>query len=328
MSISTLNAFVHTMRHEAEGIISIELRPATAGAPFPPFEAGSHIDLHLPNGLVRSYSLLNPAADRDRYVIGVLNDRNSRGGARCVHQQIRVGMTLPISAPRNNFALHESASQSVLLAGGIGVTPMLSMLDRLAALGRRVDFIYCTRSRGEAAFAERINELAAAGSVRLTWHFDDEQGRPPDLEALLAGRPADDTHLYCCGPGPMLDAFERTCEKLGYPHTHIERFAAAPVNEQAMPGGEPAPGYRVELRRSDKTLEVPANMSLLDALLNSGVSHDYSCREGVCGSCEVKVLAGEVDHRDSILSKAEREANKSMMACVSGCKRGPLVLDI
>lgn len=327
MSRVTLDAFVHTVRYEAEGIISLELRPALGEVSFPPFEAGSHIDLHLPNGLVRSYSLLNPTTDRDRYVIGVLNDRNSRGGSHCVHQQLRVGMTLPISTPRNNFALHESATHSVLLAGGIGVTPMLSMLERLTALGRPVDFIYCARSRKEAAFVERVNALAADGAIRLTWHFDDEQGEPPNLAALLTGRPSD-THFYCCGPGPMLNAFERACERLNYAHTHIERFAAAPVNEQATPGSESMQGYRVELRRSEKILEVPAGMSLLDALLKAGVSHDYSCREGVCGSCEVKVIDGEVDHRDSVLTKSEREANKSMMACVSGCKRGMLVLDI
>jgi tetrachlorobenzoquinone reductase len=326
-SSSTLNAFVHTMRHEAEGIISIELRPDLGGEPFPPFEAGSHIDLHLSNGLVRSYSLLHLPTDRNCYVIGVLNDRKSRGGSRYVHEQLRIGARLPISVPRNNFALDESAVHSVLLAGGIGVTPMLSMLQRLTSLGKPVDFIYCARSRSEAAFVERIETIAAAGDVRLTSHFDDEQGRAPNLETLLAGRTAA-SHLYCCGPGPMLDAFERACEKLGYPNTHIEHFAAAPVNAQATPAAEAAQGYRVELRRSGKMLEVPVGKSLLDTLLDAGVSHDYSCREGVCGACETKVLAGEVDHRDSILTKAEREANKSMMVCVSGCKRGPLVLDI
>jgi len=322
----TLDAFVHTMRHEAEGIVSIELRPTPGAVPFPPFEAGAHIDLHLPNGLVRSYSLLNPATERDRYVIGVLNERDSRGGSRYVHQQLRVGMTLPISAPRNNFALDESAAHSVLLAGGIGVTPLLSMLQRLKALGKPVDFIYCARSRKEAAFVERIEALTAGGAVRLAWHFDDEQGGPPNLEALLAARPAD-AHLYCCGPGPMLDAFERACEKLGYEQVHIERFAAAPASRQAVDDGA-AQTYRVELRRSGRMLDVPAGMSLLDVLLDAGVPHDYSCREGVCGSCEVKVIVGEVEHRDSILTKAEREANQSMMVCVSGCRRGTLVLDI
>ncbi|MBS75613.1 MAG: oxidoreductase, partial [Variovorax sp.] len=139
MSSPTLNALVHTMRYEADGIVSVEFRPATPAVDFPAFEAGSHIDLHLPNGLVRSYSLCNPAGDRQRYVVGVLNDRKSRGGSRYVHQQLRVGMTLPISAPRNNFALEEDARRSVLVAGGIGVTPIWCMLQRLASLGRPVE---------------------------------------------------------------------------------------------------------------------------------------------------------------------------------------------
>ena len=136
MPASTLTARVHTLRYEADGIVSVEFRPATAGVEFPPFEAGSHIDLHLPNGLVRSYSLCNPASDRGRYVVGVLNDRKSRGGSRYVHEQLRVGKTLEISAPRNNFQLHEDAPKSVLVSGGIGVTPIFCMLQRLAALGQ------------------------------------------------------------------------------------------------------------------------------------------------------------------------------------------------
>lgn len=322
MSSSTLSALVHAMRYEAEGVISIEVRPAPGTVPFPAFEPGAHVDLHLPNGLVRSYSLLEPATG-GRYLIGVLHDRNSRGGSRYVHQQLRVGMTLPVSVPRNNFALHESAAHSVLVAGGIGVTPMLCMLRRLAELGKPVDFIYCARSRKEAAFVDEISALANS-AIRLSFHFNDECGGSPDLRKLL-GEYAADTHLYCCGPGPMLDAFERTCDALGYANVHIERFT--PLVDH---GGEAlnADCYSVELKRSGKTVTVPPGVSLLDALLAAGVSHDYSCKEGVCGACETKVLAGEVEHRDSILTKAERASNKSMMVCVSGCRKGPLVLDI
>jgi tetrachlorobenzoquinone reductase len=186
----TLNAFVHTLRFEAEDIIGIELRPVD-GSEFPSFEAGSHIDLHLPNGLVRSYSLLNAPGERGRYVIGVLKDRASRGGSRCVHDQLRVGMKLPISAPRNNFKLHEDAGRTVLVAGGIGVTPILCMGRRLQQLGRPFEVLYFARSRKSAAF---IPELEALGAPVL-WHFDDEQGGPPDLKALLAARPAQaETH--------------------------------------------------------------------------------------------------------------------------------------
>jgi len=323
MSSFTLRGFIKAIRHEADGIISLELRPAPGSTAFPPFDAGAHIDLQLPNGLVRSYSLLNAPTERNRYLIGVLNDRNSRGGSRCVHEQLRVGMTLPISAPRNNFTLDETAPRSVLVAGGIGVTPILAMLERLSALGGPVDFIYCARSRNEAAFIERIEALAERPSVRVTWHFDDEQGKPPALDALLADRPAD-THFYCCGPAPMLDAFERACEGLGYPHAHIERFAAISPAVASDAGA----GYRVELQRSQRTIDVAAGTSLLDALLDAGIAHDFSCREGVCGSCETKVISGDIEHCDSILTQAERDANKSMMVCVSRCRGGTLVLDL
>ncbi|MGH8759249.1 MAG: PDR/VanB family oxidoreductase [Burkholderiales bacterium] len=321
MSAPTLNALVYALRHEAQGVIGVELRPVPGAPDFPAFDAGSHIDLHLPNGLVRSYSLVNPVTDRQRYVVGVLNDRASRGGSRHVHEQVRVGTVLPISAPRNNFKLHEDAAHTVLLAGGIGVTPIFCMLQRLAQLGKPVDFIYCARSRKEAAFIADIEAFADA-NIRLDWHFDDEQGVPPNLKQLLAGRPAH-THLYCCGPTPMLDAFERSCETLGYANAHIERFAAV---QTAVPAA--AAGYMVELKRTGKTIEVPPGKSLLDTLLDAGLSPDYSCKEGICGACETKVLAGEVEHHDDILTKAERAANKSMMICVSRCRRGSLVLDL
>jgi ferredoxin-NADP reductase len=322
MSSPTLNALVHTMRFEADGIISVEFRPATPEVDFPAFEAGSHIDLHLPNGLVRSYSLCNPSSDRQRYVVGVLNDRKSRGGSRYVHQQLRVGMTLPISVPRNNFKLDEGAGRSVLVAGGIGVTPIWCMLQRLVAIGKPVELLYCARTRKEAAFCEAIESLAGQNGVQLTWHFDEQKGGPPDLAALLGDKGAD-SHYYCCGPTPMLDGFEKTCEKLGYPNVHIERFAAVHVEAPSA-----TQSFMVECAKSCKTVEVPPGKSILDSLIDAGLNPDHSCKEGVCGACETKVLDGEVDHHDGILTKLERASNKTMMICVSGCKRGPLVLDI
>jgi ferredoxin-NADP reductase len=319
MSSPTLQALVHTMRWEADGILSVELRPATPDVEFPPFEAGSHVDLHLANGLVRSYSLCNASSDRQRYVVGVALDRKSRGGSRFVHQQLRVGQTLAISAPRNNFPLHEEAPRSVLLCGGIGVTPIWSMLQRLVALGRPVELIYCARSRQEAAFVEAITALAG-DVVPVTWHFDDQKRVPPDLPALLADKGAD-TYFYCCGPGPMLDGFEATCERLGYANAHIERFAAAPV---VPTGGER--GFVVWLQKTGREVEVPVGKSILDCLIDAGLDPEHSCKEGVCGACESAVTEGEIEHHDGILSKSERDAGKTMMICVSRCKSDRLVL--
>ena len=315
-----LNAFIKQIRHEADDVVSIELLPA-AGTTFPPFDAGAHIDLHLPNGLVRNYSLWNSTEDRNRYVVGVLQDKASRGGSKCVHQQLRVGMTIPIAAPRNNFPLHEEAGHSVLIAGGIGITPILCMVQRLKQLGRSHELLYFARSRKSAAFVDTIEALG----VPVTWHFDDEQGGPPNLKALLEARPAGaDTHYYACGPSVLLDAFEKHCEALGYRNAHIERFAA--VSVAASP--EAQASYTAELRTSGRTIVIKPEKSLLQTLLDAGVEVEHSCLEGVCGTCETRVLEGIPDHRDSVLSAKEQASNKVMMVCVSGCKSERLVLDL
>ncbi len=267
---------------------------------------------------MRSYSLLNSPEDCGRYVLGILRDRGSRGGSAFVHDSLRVGMQLQISRPRNLFPLEENAAHSVLVAGGIGVTPIYCMFNRLRALGRSVELLYCARSRQEAAFVEEL----AASDAAIQLHFDDEKGGPMDLGAFLGAR-ASTAHFYCCGPTPMIDAFETHCERLGHPHVHIERFAAAPQAPAAPQGS-----YEVRLARSGTSIEVPSGKSLLDALLEAGVVVDCSCREGVCGSCETRVLEGEPEHRDGVLTKAEKIANQTMMVCVSGCKGSRLVLDL
>ncbi|RJF92237.1 PDR/VanB family oxidoreductase [Noviherbaspirillum saxi] len=307
---------VQAMRFEAAGIVSVEL-VSPQGGELPAFEAGAHVDLHLPNGIVRSYSLLNSPQERHRYVVGVLNDRNSRGGSRYVHEQLRVGATIPISAPRNNFPLDESAAHSVLIAGGIGITPISCMFSRLRSLGKPAELLYCARSRTEAAFCD---ELLAQDGVQA--HFDQDKSGPPDLRSYLASKPKD-AHFYCCGPTPMLNAFESICEELGLPNVHIERFAATEQVE-AVQGSD----YVAYLERTKKSITVPAGKSLLDALLEAGMDVDHSCREGVCGACETKVLDGIPEHRDGVLSKAERASNKTMMVCVSGCRGQRLVLDL
>jgi ferredoxin-NADP reductase len=243
----------------------------------------------------------------------VLNDRASRGGSRYVHEKLRVGSHLPISPPRNNFKLFEDAPKIVLIAGGIGITPIFAMLQRLHHLGRTPQVIYCARAREEAAFVEGVQSLADARHVR--WHFDAEVGGPPDLRAMLLDFDPD-THFYCCGPTPMLEAYERACAEVRFENIHLERFAAPTRERTAGDDGD----FEVELRRSGRILPVPSNKSILHVLLEAGVDADYSCEQGVCGSCETLVLEGDIDHRDCILSEAERAANKSMMICVSRCK--------
>jgi vanillate O-demethylase ferredoxin subunit len=316
MSSSLVSVRVAALRSAADGIVSVELR-ALDGADLPAFEAGAHLDLHLPNGIVRSYSLSNSPRERQRYVLGVLNDRASRGGSRYVHEQLQAGATLQVSAPRNHFPLDLSAPHTVLIAGGIGITPLYCMFHHLRSLCRSVELLYCARTRGEAAFCD---ELLALEGVQL--HVDQEQGGPPDLRAYLAGKAAG-AHFYCCGPAPMLNAFEQLCQQLGLPNVHIERFSAAGPVAPAQDSG-----YVAFLARTEQSVTVPAGRSLLDALLDAGVDVDNNCRDGVCGACETRVIEGTPDHRDSFLSKGEHAANKSMIVCVSGCKGARLVLDL
>jgi ferredoxin-NADP reductase len=319
-------ALVHTMRHEAPGILSVEFRPLSDSGEFPAFDAGAHIDLHLPNGLVRSYSLCNPPGERHRYVVAVLHEPKSRGGSACVHQSLRVGQSIDIAGPRNLFALDEAAAHSVLVCGGIGVTPILAMLHQLRELGRSVELVYCARSRRQAAFTRAIE--AFGDGLRVHWHFDDECGGPPDLQALLAGR-SGGTHFYACGPSPMLDSFERACAHWAYEHVHLERFGPATTLMSTSAQGAPDGAFELVCRQSDRRLTVSPEQSILDALIGAGLDPAYSCRDGVCGACETAVSAheGELVHRDSLLSPAERAAGNTMLICVSRCT-GRLVLDI
>lgn len=313
-----LRVFVHTLRYEAQDIISVELR-APHGQVLPAFAAGSHIDLHLPNGVVRSYSLLNDCSEHHRYVLGVLKDANSRGGSKAVHELLRVGMQLDISAPRNNFPLQESATHSVLIAGGIGITPILSMARRLRALGSSFEVLYFARSRQHAAFLDDIKALGT--DVHL--HFDDEHAGPPDLKALLADRNNPNAHFYACGPTQMLDSFESQCKSLGYANAHIERFSAKDV----AAASDAKERYTVELKRSGKVIEITPAMSLLATLQAHNAEIMTSCEQGICGTCETRVLEGTPDHRDSVLTPEEQATNQIMMVCVSGCLSDHLVLD-
>ena len=298
---------------EVPDIVSYELRDPDGGE-LPPFTAGAHIDLTLPNGLIRSYSLINPQSERLRYVIAVQKDRASRGGSKWVHENFRVGDLVTIAGPRNNFALDESARASLFIAGGIGITPILSMIARLSALGRPWELVYCARTRAAAAFADTLQ-----GNVRF--NFDQEPGGClPDIAALVAAAPPE-AHLYCCGPLPMLAAFESATAHVPRERVHVEYFTA---REPAAVEG----GFKVVLAKSGREFVVPPGKTILDTLLEAGLDIPYSCTEGVCGTCETKVLEGIPDHRDLILTEEERAAGKTMMICCSGAKTEKLVLDL
>lgn len=314
-----LEVRVQTLRHEANDVISVELTPYGT-ATLPAFTAGSHIDVHLPNGLVRSYSLTNPQGDTQKYVLGIHRDPNSRGGSKYIHDQLRVGKLLRISSPRNNFQLNETADRSVFIAGGIGITPFCSMLDHLNSLRKEWRLYYCVRTREQAAFLNRLEQLAGVNSAELIVNFDQEPGgRMLDIASILALEPMD-THLYCCGPLGMLNAFKDASRARAGECVHIEYFSSP--NQPAVQGG-----FRVVLARSQKTVFVPEGNTILEVLLAEGFNVQYSCQQGICGACETGVVSGTPDHRDMILSEEQQASNKVMMICCSGCKGDELVLD-
>lgn len=287
------------------------------GTELPPFTAGAHVDVNLPNGTIRQYSIASPQTDRTRYLLGIKLDANGRGGSRFLHEQVRVGQVLKLSAPRNHFPLNETAASSILIAGGIGITPMLCMIDRLSSLGRPFRLHYAVRLRDEALLAH-----VDATDGRVLLHVDSERnGEVLDVAAIVAAAPAD-AELYCCGPAPMLDAFEAACANRPPERVHLERFSAPDV--VAATGG----AYTVELAKSKRSFTVAPGQTLIEGLKAAGIKVKVSCEQGICGTCETRVLAGTPDHRDSILSDSEKAANDTMMVCCGGSLTPTLVLDL
>lgn len=297
----------------AAAIHLFELRAAD-GAVLPPFSAGAHVDLHLGPDLVRQYSLVNPPHERKRYLLGVKRDPRSRGGSAHVHERLRVGETVVVGLPRNHFPLDESAPLSVFVAGGIGITPIACMVQRLALLGRPWRLHYSVRRSDEAALLDRL----AGPGLRL--HVDEQQGALLDVAAVVADAPAA-AALYCCGPAPMLDAFEAAARARPGLRWFVERFAPA-----APPPN--AGGFTVRLAASGRSVAVARGQTILDALRRAGVSVPASCEQGICGTCETAVIAGRPEHRDMLLSPEEKASNKVMMVCCSGSFSDELVLDL
>jgi tetrachlorobenzoquinone reductase len=299
-----------------EGTNLFEFR-AVDGTDVPQFTAGAHVDVNLPNGTIRQYSIASAQTDRTRYLLGVKLEEKGRGGSRFLHEQVRVGSVLKIGLPRNHFPLNEQATKSVLIAGGIGITPMLCMTERLRSLDRPFQLHYAVRTRSEALLGH-VDE----DDERIHLHVDAEHDdRLLDIAAIVAAAPAD-AELYCCGPAPMLAAFEEACASRPPAHVHIERFSAED-NVAAADGS-----YTVELAKSKRTITVQPGETLLQALQAAGLTVKVSCEQGICGTCETRVLAGTPDHRDMILSDEEKASNATMMVCCSGSLSPTLVLDL
>jgi vanillate O-demethylase ferredoxin subunit len=307
-------------KQEALGIASFELvRPD--GAALPGFSAGSHIDVQVPGGLTRQYSLCNDAAEQHRYRIAVLRDAASRGGSVGMHDALKEGDMLLISEPRNHFPLVHG-QKSILLAGGIGVTPLLCMAQRLQAIGADFTMHYGARSADRMAFRDEIAASPFAARVQL--HFDDGAADQKFDAAAVLARPEAGTHIYICGPTGFIDYVTQAASRLGWPseQVHLEYFGAAPQDTT----GDQA--FQVKLASSGATYEIPANQTVVQALQAKGVEILVSCEQGVCGTCITRVLEGECDHRDLYFTDEEKAKNDQFTPCCSRARSKVLVLDL
>jgi vanillate O-demethylase ferredoxin subunit len=317
--MSTIEVRVAAKVFEAEGICSYEL-VRVDGAPLPPFEAGAHIDVHVGDKHVRQYSLCNAPRETHRYLIGVLRDSGSRGGSVAMHDMVSAGSTLTISAPKNHFPLVDAA-RTLLIAGGIGITPILAMAEALAAKGASFEMHYCSRSLERTAFRERIT--ASGFSRQVHFHYDSgDAAQKLDLPALLATPSG--THLYVCGPSGFIECVRASARAHGWPEAqlHVEYFSGAVVDTV---GDQP---FDVKLASSGQVLTVPAGRSVIQVLAEQGIDVPYSCEEGVCGTCVTRVLDGVPDHRDLYLTDEEHAANDQFTPCCSRAKTSLLVLDL
>jgi vanillate O-demethylase ferredoxin subunit len=321
MNVSTLKVRVARKAVEAVDICTFELISADGGT-LPAFSAGSHVDVHLPGGVTRQYSLCNNPGESHRYLIGVLKDPTTRGGSKAMHELINEGDEIEISIPKNHFPLVHEAKKSLLLAGGIGITPILCMAERLAIAGADFEMHYCTRSKDRTAFHDRIQSSVFAPKVQF--HFDDgPAAQKLDIAALLT-KPQPATHLYVCGPKGFMDAVLGTARARGWNEAqiHYEFFSAEPLKSDSDGS------FEVKLASSGKVVVVPKDKTIVQALAEAGCEVQTSCEQGVCGTCLTRVLEGVPDHRDLYLTPEEQAANDQFLPCCSRAKSARLVLDL
>lgn len=311
----TLTLLVRQMIWQSEGVMTLILEDA-AGADLPEWTPGAHLDLHLPSGIIRQYSLCGDPEDRQQWRVAVLLEQVSRGGSRAVHRDLRPGMVLTARGPRNNFELRPAGAYR-FVAGGIGITPILAMVNHARDQGTPWSLLYGGRTRGSMAFVEELTH--DGGDVTVL--PQDEAGLLP-LADLFEHVEAD-TLIYACGPGPLLEAIERATAHWPAGSLVLERFAPTVSDSQV-----PESAFEVQAAVSGVTVTVERGTSIVRALESVGVFPETSCEEGICGTCETRILEGTPEHRDSLLSEAERASGETMMICVSRCIGQRLVLDL
>ena len=320
MTVPLIDVKIASKTVLAKDIAGLELVPVDGGL-MPPFTAGSHIDKHLGNGLIRQYSICNDPSDHTFYRLGVLREAEGRGGSEAVHA-LEAEQHIQISEPRNHFALSDKAEHSMLIAGGIGITPILSMAQALHAQGASFELHYCTRTEERMAFREEL--LASEYADRVHLHFDNGDDAQKFDIAGLSQTPDAGTHLYVCGPTGFMDAVLASAAK-GWPSeaVHREYFAVEPQE----PDGEDRP-FRIKIASTGQIVDIPADMAAIDVLEELGFDIPKSCEQGICGTCITKVLEGTPDHRDFVLTDEEHAENDQMTVCCSRAHSDLLVLDL
>ncbi|GAC06432.1 PDR/VanB family oxidoreductase [Paraglaciecola chathamensis] len=305
----------------AEDICLFELAHID-GSALPPFSAGAHIDVEIPGGIIRQYSLCNPAGENHTYQIAVLKDPTSRGGSLAMHLQVNSGDRIKISEPKNHFPLTNGATRSLLFAGGIGITPILCMAERLAHSGADFELHYCTRSPAKTAFMERIQ--ASPFAEHTHFHFDDGIAEQKIDAASILASPKAGVHVYVCGPGGFMEHILKTAEENNWStkQLHREYFAAGPIDSSH------SGSFEVEIGSTGQILEIPANKTVIEVLETFDIEIPFSCESGVCGTCVTRVLDGIPDHRDFFLTEEEKAQNNIFTPCCSRAKSSRLVLDI
>lgn len=319
----TLKLLVRQVRFEGRGINSYELVDPE-GAQLPSFTAGAHIDIHLADGVVRQYSISNAPRERHRYVIAVLRDERGRGGSKALHDQLRVQDIVRVSRPRNNFHLVDGAHRVLLIAGGIGVTPLKAMAHELDDAGIDYEMHYCAKDARSAAFAEEFEPMRASG--RLHFHFDG--GDPSaglDIRDLL-NTPREGEHVYYCGPGGFMKACADAAQHWPTGTVHFEHFKAPERAPGEQAANDASDSFIVRIASTGQEIEVTKDESIAEALAGAGVAMETSCCAGLCGTCKVRYLQGEVEHNDCIMSDEEKA--EFLTACVSRATSKLLVLDL
>lgn len=321
---STLSLLVRQIRYEAAGINSYEL-VHPEGEDLPVFSAGAHLDIHIRPGLVRQYSLCNDPSERKRYVIAVLKSDDGQGGSKSLHESVHVQDIVKVGVPRNHFALAPDARKAILLAGGIGITPLKSMIHELDRTGTEYELHYCAKNQSCVAFLDSFG-----GRENIHFHFDNgDPAQGLNIAALLS-RPENGTHVYFCGPPGFMSACSNATQNWPGGAVHCEYFKAPVADSNGSSGADSSStgdgSFSVRIASTGQTITVPAETSLIDALAEAGIQLETSCVSGLCGTCKVRYLEGEVDHQDYILDAQEQ--SEYLTACVSRAKSQLLVLDL